>query len=247
MSLGTTSNTCQIVYLLLLMIIISASNNSTQTVNCASPVYVWALECPQSHPRPTTKAPILIGWSGTADQRPLSFFVAEFGPTCLATHDKWFLTFSKISTESLIYSSQCSTNWHFPLESLQGWDIGFKSSKRSMLSPSPIQECTAYRKSTKKIIFAKDPRVLLKWVPNNHPTTGSRFKALTKQIRSAAQLWQCCFQTVNELSAVTNDFDNTNFNICKQSTTFEWTSSSARITSIKSSKQQFIVSELISY
>ena len=37
----------------------------------------------------------------TTDQRPLSFFVAEFGPTCLATHDKWFFTFSKISTKSL--------------------------------------------------------------------------------------------------------------------------------------------------
>ena len=143
-----------------------------------------------------------LGGQGTADQRPLSFFVAEFGPTCLATHDKWFLTFS---TNLLIYSSQCSTNWHFPLESLQGWDIGFKSSTRFMLSPSPMAAGTSYRKSTKKTNIAKGtkvPRVLPKKVHNNHPTTRSRFKALTKQIRSAAQLWQCCFQTVDELSAV---------------------------------------------
>ena len=83
----------------LLMIIISASNNSTLTVNCASPVYVWALECPQSHPPPRHQ--YWLGGQGTADQRPPVFFVAEFGPTCLATHDKWFLTFSKFSTKSL--------------------------------------------------------------------------------------------------------------------------------------------------
>ena len=84
----------------LLMIIISASNNSTLTVNCASPVYVWALECPQSHPPHqgtnidwVVRAPPTKGRS--------AFLSRKFGSTCLATHDKWFLTFSKISTKSL--------------------------------------------------------------------------------------------------------------------------------------------------
>ena len=153
-----------------------------------------------THP---TKAPILIGWSG--HRRPKAAQLFCRGIWSNMSGNSWQMIFNVFQPNLLIYSSQCSTNWHFPLESLQGWDIGFKSSTRFMLSPSPMAAGTSYRKSTKKTIIAKGtkvPRVLPKKVHNNHPTTRSRFKALTKQIRSAAQLWQCCFQTVDELSAV---------------------------------------------
>ena len=189
MSLGTTSNTCQIVYLSLLMIIISASNNSTQTVNCASPVYVWALECPQSHPRPSHDQ-YWLGGQGTADQRPLSFFVAEFGPTWLANgHDKWFLTFSKFSTKSLdlfitmfnklTFSSRVSSRMRHRLQIFQEIYVVTFSNPGVHRVPKIYKENHFCQRHNRPQSFAKVSA-------NSHPTTGSRFKALTKQIRSAS-------------------------------------------------------------
>ena len=210
MSSSTKSNTWQIVYF---------NSKHSLTYHCW-----WSLSLLQtiqhklcksslrvsfgmSSVSPTTKPrPILIGWSGHRRPKAAQLFCRGIWSNMTGKWS-WQMIFN-------VFQVFHQVSW-FIHHNVQQIDIFLQSLFKDETSASNLprdlcchlfQSRSAPRTENLQRIFAKgtiDPRVLPKWVPNNHPTTGSRFKALTKQIRSAAQLWQCCFQTVDELSAVT--------------------------------------------